>query len=81
MAPMTPRRHNPTPMGDFEWSDTVPGPHTRDRIVRTPAPAAPPAVARINIVFASPLPIPAVTELDDTGWAEFQEALRRQQAR
>lgn len=79
---MMSKRHITASAGDFEWSDTVPGPHTRDRIVRTPSPVAPPAtMQRINIVFPAPLPIPAVTELDDTGWAEFQDAVRRQQSR
>jgi hypothetical protein len=61
---------------DYEWSDALPGPANRTRIVRTPAPKAPATtLQRVSIVFESPLPVPSVTELDaNTGWAEFQRA-------
>ena len=62
----------------FEWPDSVPGPNTHARIVRAPVAAAAPSVQRINIVFETHPPRPIVTELDaNTGWAEFQAAMRR----
>jgi len=76
---MDSRRSHAAPPA-FEWSDTIPGPNTRARIVRTPMPmeaAAP--VQRISIVFEHSMPLPMVTELDAaTGWDEFESAVRRQ---
>ena len=67
---------------DYEWSsNTLPGPAERSRIVRTPAPRAQATgFQRVSIVFEDPLPVPSVTELDaNTGWAEYQRAVARQQ--
>jgi len=63
------------------WSDTGAGagPAIHTRIVRTSTPTPPGGVQRISIVCDSPMPLPLVTELDaNTGWAEFQKAVRRQ---
>ncbi len=78
---MDSRRNSVAP--DFEWSDTVPGPDLRNRIVRTPMPVVETAsVERISVVFKQLLPQPTVLELDaTTGWAEFESALRRQETR
>ena len=75
---MNAKRYSPAPRS-FEWSDTIP--EGISRIIRTPTPLAHkprPRLQQISMNFESAMPLPAVSELDQTtGWDEFEAASRQ----